>query len=86
MPGQAAAGNETPWVWYAPTLPGLPGTEEKWMFRKFIDDGIAVAGIDIGESYGNPRGRVLFSIFYDELVLKHGLSKTPCLLARSRGG
>jgi hypothetical protein len=86
LPGQVAASNETPWVWYAPTLPGLPGTEEKWMFQKFIDAGMAVAGIDVGESYGNPKGRALFSAFYEELVLKRGFSKTPCLLARSRGG
>ena len=46
-----------PWVWYAPTLPGLPGAEEKWMFRQFLYAGIAVCGIDVGESYGNPEGR-----------------------------
>ena len=83
-PGQAAKDN--PWVWYAPTLPGLPDTNEKWMFRKFSDAGIAIAGIDVGESYGSPAGRALFSALYEEAVSKRGLSKTPCLLARSRGG
>jgi hypothetical protein len=78
-------GNDTPWVWYAPTLPGLPGMEEKWMFQQFIDAGIAVAGIDVGESFGSPKGRKLFSALYNELV-NRGLSKKPCLLARSRGG
>ncbi len=86
LPGQAAAGQATPWVWYAPTLPGLPGPEEKWMFQKFLDAGLAVAGIDVGESYGSPAGRALFSALYQELVRQRGLSKTPCLLARSRGG
>lgn len=86
LPKQITASNETPWVWYAPTLPGLPSISEKWMFQKFINAGIAVAGIDVGDSYGNPMGRALFSAFYEELVLKRGLSKTPCLLARSRGG
>lgn len=86
LPGQVAASSETPWVWYAPTLRGLPGKEETWMFQKFTNAGIAVAGIDVGESCGNPSGRALFSAFYEELVLKRGLSKTPCLLARSRGG
>ena len=86
LPGQVPVGNMTPWVWYAPTLPALPGPEEKWMFQKFVDAGIAVAGIDVGESFGSPNGRALFSSFYKELVLKRGLSKTPCLLARSRGG
>jgi alpha-beta hydrolase superfamily lysophospholipase len=87
MPDRAAVSNSPiPWVWYAPTLPGLPGAEEKWMFEKFTNAGIAVAGIDVGESYGNTDGRALFSSFYEELVSKRGLSKRPCLLARSRGG
>jgi predicted esterase len=75
-----------PWVWYAPTLPGLPGAEETWMFHKFLDAGIAVAGIDLGESYGSPDGRAIFTSFYRELVEKHRFSGKPCLLARSRGG
>ena len=29
-----SAGKPIPWVLYAPTLPGLPGTEEKWMFER----------------------------------------------------
>jgi pimeloyl-ACP methyl ester carboxylesterase len=76
----------TPWVWYAPTLPGLPGKEEKWMFEQFTAAGIAVAGIDVGESYGNSEGRRLYAALYEELVHKRGFSKKPCLLARSRGG
>src|SRR5258708_38000389 len=40
-----------PWVWYAPTLPNLPGPEERWMFEKFRAAGVAIAGIDAGESY-----------------------------------
>lgn len=75
-----------PWVWYAPTLPGLPGPEESWMFRKLLDAGIAVAGIDVGESFGSPDGRALYSSLYRELVEKRQFSKKPCLLARSRGG
>lgn len=86
LPLQCAASNQTPWVWYAPTLPDLPGTEEKWMFQQFTDAGIAVAGIDVGESYGSPNGRALFSAFYEEVVAIRRFSQTPCLLARSRGG
>lgn len=83
-PEMQAAGR--PWVWYAPTLPNLPGPEEAWMFRKFLDAGIAVAGIDVGESFGSPDGRALYQSLYKELVEKRGFSKKPCLLARSRGG
>jgi len=84
LPKQPA--DTKPWVWYAPTLPGLPGPEEKWMFERFTNAGIAIAGIDAGESYGSPKGRAIFTALYEELVLKRGLSKKPCLLARSRGG
>ena len=85
-PAAKNAGQATPWVWYAPTLPGLPGPEEKWMFEKFLKAGIAIAGIDVGESYGSPAGRRLFTAFYQELVAKRGFSTQACLLARSRGG
>jgi hypothetical protein len=74
------------WVWYAPTLPAYPAGEEKWMFEKFTAAGIAIAGIDVGESYGSPEGRKLYSALYQELTEKHGLSKKPILLGRSRGG
>src|SRR5262249_12715271 len=85
-PAGGSTTNGTPWVWYAPTLPGLPGIEEKWRFEKFTASGMGVAGIDVGESHGGPKGRVLFSAVYDELVQKRHLSRRPCLLARSRGG
>ncbi len=74
------------WVWYAPTLPGLPGPEEKWMFEKFREAGIAIAGIDVGESYGSPAGRRLFTAFYSEMTGARGYGRRPVLLGRSRGG
>jgi hypothetical protein len=86
LPEGGNATKAMPWVWYAPTLPGLLGPEEARMFRKFLDAGIAVAGIDAGESYGSPTCRALYSALYRELVGKRGLSGRPCLLARSRGG
>ena len=75
-----------PWVWYAPTLRSLPGKAEKWMFDRFLAKGIAIAGIDVGESFGSPKGRALYSALYKELVEKRRLAKRACLLARSRGG
>ena len=77
---------ETPWVWYAPTLPGLPSKAEVWMFERFLAKGIAIAGIDVGESYGSIAGRKTYADFYQHLVTKRKFSKKPCLLARSRGG
>jgi hypothetical protein len=81
-----ADGKSKPWVWYAPTLPNLPGAEERWMFGKFREAGIAIAGIDVGESYGSPAGRALFSQLHAEMTEKRGYSRKPVLLGRSRGG
>ncbi len=75
-----------PWIFYAPTLAPYPDEAEKWMHQQFLDAGIAVAGIDVGEAYGSPEARKLFEEFYAELTGKRGLAKRPCLLGRSRGG
>lgn len=86
LPGKRDAAHPIPWVWYAPTLPNLPAAEEQWMFGKFLAAGIAVAGIDVGESMGNPQGRAWFTALHRELVANRGMAPRPCLLARSRGG
>jgi len=80
------AGRRTPWVWYAPTLPGLPDQEERWMFERWVKAGIAIAGIDVGESYGSPDGRAGFTALYRELTERRGFASKPVLLGRSRGG
>lgn len=75
-----------PWILYAPTLPGYPDEHEKWMHEQFLAAGIAVAGIDVGEAYGNPQGREWFTALYSELTKNRGFAAKPCLLGRSRGG
>lgn len=87
IPPQAKpADGPIPWVWYAPTLPGLPGDAEKWMFERFTHAGIAIAGIDVGESYGSPDGRALYSALYRELTTNRGFAPKAVMLGRSRGG
>jgi len=86
LPKQPQAGKSIPWVWYAPTLRGLPADSEKWMFERFLKAGIAIAGVDVGESYGSPKGRAVYTALHEHLVKKRGLDKQACLLARSRGG
>lgn len=85
LPPGGKAKKPIPWVWYAPTFPQHPDSE-KWMFEQMLERGIAIAGVDVGESYGSPAGRKVYSALYKELVKNRGLSKKPCLLARSRGG
>jgi pimeloyl-ACP methyl ester carboxylesterase len=77
----------TPWVLYAPTLGrGLPGGAEHWMFRQFLEAGIAIAGVDVGESYGSPQGRATYNALHKLLTAQRGFAPQACLLARSRGG
>ncbi|HLN32594.1 MAG TPA: beta-propeller fold lactonase family protein [Gemmataceae bacterium] len=75
-----------PWVLYAPTLPGLPDQHEKAMHERFLDAGVAVAGIDVGEAYGGTKGKELFTAFHQEMTARRGFAPRPCLLGRSRGG
>lgn len=86
MPPSSLRRRPQPWIWYAPTLPGLPDEHETWMHQKFLDAGIAVAGIDVGESFGNRTGRDYFSDFYQEMTERRGFSSRVVLLGRSRGG
>jgi acetyl esterase/lipase len=75
-----------PWVWYAPTIGGQPRPAHAWMFRQFLAKGISIAGIDVGESMGNPKGRAAYSAFHKLLTEKHGFAKRASLMPQSRGG
>jgi hypothetical protein len=86
LPQTKPSAGPIPWVWYAPTLPNLPSDAEKWMFERFTRAGIAIAGIDVGESYGSPDGRALYSALYRELTTNRGFARKAVMLGRSRGG
>jgi pimeloyl-ACP methyl ester carboxylesterase len=86
LPDESLRRKPQPWIWYAPTLPGYPDEHEKWMHEHFVAAGIAVAGVDVGESYGSPKGNSRFSDFYREMTERRGFATRPCLLGRSRGG
>ncbi len=76
-----------PWVFYAPTLlPQYPDSHEKWMHEQFLAAGIAVAGLDVGEAYGNPAANQAFDQLYAMLIEKYKFAPRPCVLGRSRGG
>ena len=85
-PDKLQANATTPWVWYAPTYINLPEERERWMIERFLEAGIAVAGVDVGVSHGNPKGRTGFSAFYKHMVEQRGFSRKPALLCRSQGG
>lgn len=87
QPTKSAADGSHPWVWYAPTFIGRhPDDSHNWMARRLLEAGFAIAGVDVGESYGSPAGTRKYSAFYGHVVAKYGLDEKPCLLAQSRGG
>lgn len=75
-----------PWIFYAPTLPPYPDEAERWMHEQFLNAGIAVAGVDVGEAYGSPQSHKTFNALFDELTQQRGFAKKVCLFGRSRGG
>ena len=78
------------WVWFAPVLlrneVQPPNVHNLPIFRELISHNIWVAGVDVGESYGNSDGTALYGRFYNHIVTELRLSAKPCLLAQSRGG
>lgn len=86
LPAKEKRSVPQPWVMYAPTLAAYPDNHEKWMHQRFVDAGIAVAGVDVGEAYGSPKGCAGLSALCEELTAKRGFAARPVLLGRSRGG
>ena len=86
LPAESKRMNPQPWIFYAPTLPGLPDEAERWMHEQFLAAGVGVAGVDVGEAYGSPKSHAVFESLYRELKARHGFAAKPCLLGRSRGG
>ena len=78
-------GAPRPWILYGPTLAPYPDEAEKWMHERFTEAGVAVAGIDTGESYGSPAAVQATEKLHAEMV-KRGYAAKPALLGRSRGG
>jgi pimeloyl-ACP methyl ester carboxylesterase len=74
-----------PWILYSPTLPPYPDEAERWMHTAFTKAGVAVAGIDTGESYGSPAAVEAAEALHTEMV-RRGYAKRPAVLGRSRGG
>jgi pimeloyl-ACP methyl ester carboxylesterase len=83
---QASKSLILPWVWYAPTLRSPPDPSHEWMFRQWLNHGIAIAGVDVAESFGNPAGRAGFTALYEKATREMHLASKACLLAQSRGG
>jgi hypothetical protein len=75
-----------PWVWFSPTVGRSPGEAQAWIFSHLLREGIAIGGVDVGESYGSPAGVAVYSAFYEEAIRRFHLARRVVLLPQSRGG
>lgn len=85
-PAKPPAEGARPWVWYAPAIGNYPNKSCEWILRKLLDQGFHVCGVNVGESYGSPAGRKVFSEFYQHVVNEYKLEPKARLLPQSRGG
>jgi alpha-beta hydrolase superfamily lysophospholipase len=81
----SSSSSPKPWILYSPTLPAYPDKAEQWMHEQFVAAGVAVAGVDTGESYGSPEAVKAAESLHAEMV-RRGYSTKPAVLGRSRGG
>ena len=87
MPTAPAADGSKPWVWYAPAYwNGYPHERLDWLFSRLLAQGFAVCGTNVGDSFGSPQSRRIYSRFYEHVVKEYGLSPKVSLLPQSRGG
>jgi dipeptidyl aminopeptidase/acylaminoacyl peptidase len=92
-PNHSETRNSRPWLWYAPTFVRAtaqtgtyPNQSLTWLFARLLEHGVWIAGVDVGESWGNSQGRKAYTSFYKYVRKQFALSARPCLLGQSRGG
>lgn len=93
LPRGPAPSGPRPWIWYAPTFlranagGGYPNANQHaWLFAQLLSNGFAIAGVDVGESFGSPAGRAVYTEFHAAVTGRFGLAARACLLPQSRGG
>jgi len=86
QPPKKAKRGRKPLVWYAPTIGKYPNKSNAWLLERLVKQGFWVCGVDVGESWGSPEGRRIYSAFYDTLMTHYHLDPKVCLIPQSRGG
>ena len=92
-PTKARGDGSRPWMWIAPTFVDhpqprkeVPRDDHGWICRQLLANGFHICGVDVGESYGSPEGRRLYSLLYERVIREFKLDGKACLLCQSRGG
>ena len=85
LPGKARGG-PMEWVWFAPQFAQYPSRRHAWIVERVLAAGMALAGIEVGESYGNAEGREVFTRFHAAMTARFNLARKAVLMPQSRGG
>ena len=90
LPAEPQRKQDMPWLWYAPTFVDgrvpLPSALHDYYMKPLLAGGFAIAGVDVGESWGSPAGRAAFTAFHEHATRQFHLAPKACLFAQSRGG
>lgn len=90
LPGKRPEGQQCPWVWHMPTFVTdpypLPKPLHEWNCRRVLEAGLAIAGVDVAESWGSPAGREIYTAFHAIAARQFQLAGKACLYVQSRGG
>jgi len=90
LPAEDATAEGNRWIWYAPTFihepHPLPKPLHAWYLEPILEAGVAVAGVDVGESWGSPAGRATFTEFHRIVTEQFSLAREAILMPQSRGG
>jgi pimeloyl-ACP methyl ester carboxylesterase len=74
----------TPWVLYAPAQGFAPCN--LWITQRLLQNNIALAMLNVGESAGSPTSTKLLTSLHQTLTTLHNLAQKPVLWPQSRGG
>ena len=90
LPADRPADRQCRWVWHMPTFINapyaLPKPLHEWIYSRVLGAGMAVAGVDVGESWGSEAGRRIYTAFHAIVTRQLNLQSRACLYVQSRGG
>ena len=86
LPSKASPEKPMRWAWYVYFDGYAPGQRQAWLFERILGAGMAIAAVNVGESYGSPAGIELQQKFFRARTAQFSLSPEVVLLPQSRGG
>jgi pimeloyl-ACP methyl ester carboxylesterase len=90
LPTTPATDAERRWVWIVPYWLGVADragvVEHRFYVEAALARGYAVAGVNVGTTFGSPAGADVFQSFYERVVDEYGLHPRTRMILQSNGG